>query len=128
MSTRSGGLGINLQTADTCILQDGDWNPQPDLPAAARDHRIGQKKTVHVNRLGGGGTVEERILERATKKLYLNQMVNRGRSSERIDNDGSGLSSADLLYSLKFGSNTIFKSSKTNTENKNGSKYNHQPT
>ena len=109
MSTRSGGLGINLQKI-------------------ARVHCIGQKKTVHAYRLGGGGTVEERILERATKKLYLNQMVNRGGSSERIDNDGSGLSSADLLYSLKFGSNTIFKSSKTNTENKNGSEYNHQPT
>ncbi len=47
MSTRSGGLGINLQTADTCILYDSDWNPQPDLQAMARVHRIGQKKTVH---------------------------------------------------------------------------------
>lgn len=58
-----------------------------------------------------GGTVEERILERATKKLYLDQMVNGGGSSEAIDNEGSGLSSADLLASLKFGSNAIFKSS-----------------
>ena len=111
MSTRSGGLGINLQTADTCILYDSDWNPQPDLQAMARVHRIGQKKTVHVYRLLSGGTVEERILERATKKLYLDQMVNRGGSSESVENDGSGLSSADLLDSLKFGSNAIFKSS-----------------
>ncbi len=49
MSTRSGGLGINLQTADTCILFDSDWNPQPDIQAMARVHRIGQKRTVHVS-------------------------------------------------------------------------------
>lgn len=49
MSTRSGGMGLNLQTADTCILFDSDWNPQPDLQAMARVHRIGQKKTVHVS-------------------------------------------------------------------------------
>ncbi len=110
MSTRSGGLGINLQTADTCILYDSDWNPQPDLQAMARVHRIGQKKTVHVYRLVSGGTIEERMLERATKKLYLDQMVNRGASSESVDNDGTGMSTAELLASLKFGSNAIFKS------------------
>jgi SWI/SNF-related matrix-associated actin-dependent regulator of chromatin subfamily A member 5 len=49
MSTRSGGMGLNLQTADTCILMDSDWNPQPDLQAMARVHRIGQTKTVHVS-------------------------------------------------------------------------------
>ena len=46
MSTRAGGLGVNLQTADTCILFDSDWNPQPDLQAMARVHRIGQTKKV----------------------------------------------------------------------------------
>ena len=51
MSTRAGGLGINAQTADTCILYDSDWNPQVDLQAMARVHRIGQKKKVHVYRL-----------------------------------------------------------------------------
>jgi SWI/SNF-related matrix-associated actin-dependent regulator of chromatin subfamily A member 5 len=110
MSTRSGGLGINLQTADTCILYDSDWNPQPDLQAMARVHRIGQKKTVHIYRLLSKGTVEERILERAEKKLYLDQMVNRGGSSKDMDNDGTGLSSTELLASLKFGSNAIFSS------------------
>ena len=68
MSTRSGGLGLNLQTADTCILYDSDWNPQPDLQAMARVHRIGQKKVVHVYRLLCGGTIEERMVERAEKK------------------------------------------------------------
>mmetsp|Transcript_13286 Transcript_13286/g.24930 ORF Transcript_13286/g.24930 Transcript_13286/m.24930 type:complete len:1045 (-) Transcript_13286:14-3148(-) len=110
MSTRSGGLGINLQTADTCILYDSDWNPQPDLQAMARVHRIGQKKTVHIYRLVSSGTVEERILERAEKKLYLDQMVNRGGSTQDMNQDGSGLSSSELLASLQFGSNAIFAS------------------
>ena len=48
MSTRSGGMGINLQTADTCILFDSDWNPQPDIQAIGRTHRLGQTKTVHI--------------------------------------------------------------------------------
>lgn len=50
-------------------LFDSDWNPQPDLQAMARVHRIGQKKTVHVYRLVSAGTVEERIVERAEKKV-----------------------------------------------------------
>ena len=63
MSTRAGGLGINCQTADTCILFDSDWNPQVDLQAMARVHRIGQTKVVHLYRLVSRGTVEERIVE-----------------------------------------------------------------
>ena len=50
MTTRAGGLGINLQTADTVILFDSDWNPQADLQAQARVHRHGQKKKVHVTK------------------------------------------------------------------------------
>ena len=63
MSTRAGGLGINCQTADTCILFDSDWNPQVDMQAMARVHRIGQKKVVHLYRLVSSGTVEERIVQ-----------------------------------------------------------------
>jgi SWI/SNF-related matrix-associated actin-dependent regulator of chromatin subfamily A member 5 len=77
MTTRAGGLGVNLQTADTVILYDSDWNPQVDLQAMARVHRIGQTKVVHVYRLVSAGTVEERIVQRAEKKLYLDQIVNR---------------------------------------------------
>jgi SWI/SNF-related matrix-associated actin-dependent regulator of chromatin subfamily A member 5 len=113
MSTRSGGLGINLQTADTCILYDSDWNPQPDIQAMARVHRIGQKKVVHVYRLVSSGTVEERVLERAEKKLYLDQMVNRGTSSQTADEhelEGTRLTTSELLSTLKFGSNAIFAS------------------
>jgi SWI/SNF-related matrix-associated actin-dependent regulator of chromatin subfamily A member 5 len=74
MSTRAGGLGVNLQTADTVILYDSDWNPQADLQAMARVHRIGQTKVVHVYRLVTAGTVEERIVQRAEKKLFLDQV------------------------------------------------------
>jgi SWI/SNF-related matrix-associated actin-dependent regulator of chromatin subfamily A member 5 len=51
LNTRAGGLGVNLQTADTCIIYDSDWNPQWDVQAMARVHRIGQTKPVHVYRL-----------------------------------------------------------------------------
>ena len=112
MSTRAGGLGVNLQTADTCVLFDSDWNPQADLQAMARVHRIGQTKPVHVYRLVTAGTVEERIVQRAEKKLYLDAMVNR--DQERIagarddgDDDEKGPSSGELLGALTFGAAAI---------------------
>ncbi|OCL09033.1 chromo domain-containing protein 1 [Glonium stellatum] len=71
LSTRAGGLGINLMTADTVILFDSDWNPQADLQAMARAHRIGQKNPVSIYRLVSKDTVEEEILERARNKLML---------------------------------------------------------
>ncbi|KAL9621972.1 MAG: hypothetical protein Q9160_003634 [Pyrenula sp. 1 TL-2023] len=71
LSTRAGGLGINLMTADTVIIFDSDWNPQADLQAMARAHRIGQKNPVSVYRLVSKETVEEEILERARNKLML---------------------------------------------------------
>ncbi|KAI9674782.1 MAG: hypothetical protein M1817_001686 [Caeruleum heppii] len=71
LSTRAGGLGINLMTADTVILFDSDWNPQADLQAMARAHRIGQKKPVSIYRLVAKETVEEEVLERARNKLML---------------------------------------------------------
>lgn len=71
LSTRAGGLGINLMTADTVVLFDSDWNPQADLQAMARAHRIGQKNPVSIYRLVSKDTVEEEILERARNKLML---------------------------------------------------------
>jgi len=110
MSTRAGGMGLNLQTADTCILFDSDWNPQPDIQAMARVHRIGQKKTVHVYRLVSGGTIEERMIERAQKKLFLDKMVNSGAVDDDDSNDqkGGGLSASELISSIKFGCNAVF--------------------
>ncbi|EGC42995.1 chromodomain helicase [Histoplasma capsulatum var. duboisii H88] len=71
LSTRAGGLGINLMTADTVVLFDSDWNPQADLQAMARAHRIGQTRPVSVYRLVSKDTVEEEVLERARNKLLL---------------------------------------------------------
>jgi len=59
LCTRAGGLGVNLQTADTVILYDSDWNPQVDLQAIARVHRIGQKNPVAALRLVTAGSVEQ---------------------------------------------------------------------
>ncbi|MCD7465632.1 Chromatin remodeling factor DDM1b [Datura stramonium] len=75
LSTRAGGLGINLTAADTCILYDSDWNPQMDLQAMDRCHRIGQTKPVHVYRLSTALSVEGRILKRAFSKLKLEHVV-----------------------------------------------------
>jgi len=107
LSTRSGGMGLNLQSADTCILYDSDWNPQPDIQAMARVHRIGQTKTVHVYRLVSGGTVEERMVERAEKKLFLDQMVNRGSAADS-DEEFAKLTAGELLSTLRFGCNAVF--------------------
>ncbi|RYN84148.1 Chromodomain helicase [Alternaria alternata] len=71
LSTRAGGLGINLMTADTVVIFDSDWNPQADLQAMARAHRIGQQKPVSVYRLVSKDTIEEEILERARNKRML---------------------------------------------------------
>ncbi|CAE7308793.1 CHR5, partial [Symbiodinium microadriaticum] len=64
LSTRAGGLGINLASADTCILFDSDWNPHQDLQAQDRCHRIGQKKEVAVYRFLTAGSVEIDVMEK----------------------------------------------------------------
>eukprot|EP00814_Leptocylindrus_danicus_P001063 CAMPEP_0116029408 /NCGR_PEP_ID=MMETSP0321-20121206/16124_1 /TAXON_ID=163516 /ORGANISM="Leptocylindrus danicus var. danicus, Strain B650" /LENGTH=557 /DNA_ID=CAMNT_0003503783 /DNA_START=128 /DNA_END=1802 /DNA_ORIENTATION=- len=100
--------GIKFAAADTCILYDSDWNPQSDIQAMGRVHRIGQTKTVHVYRLVCNGTIEERMIERAEKKLYLDQMVNRGKKDGVKDGAMQNLSKTDLLDTLRFGSNAVF--------------------
>ncbi|KIJ54005.1 hypothetical protein M422DRAFT_201104 [Sphaerobolus stellatus SS14] len=75
LTTRAGGLGINLTSADIVILYDSDWNPQADLQAMDRAHRIGQTKQVYVFRFITENSVEERMLERAAQKLRLDQLV-----------------------------------------------------
>ncbi|XP_056327247.1 lymphoid-specific helicase [Danio aesculapii] len=75
LSTRAGGLGINLTSADTVIIFDSDWNPQADLQAQDRCHRIGQTKPVVVYRLITANTIDEKILERASAKRKLEKMV-----------------------------------------------------
>ena len=92
LSTRAGGLGLNLQTADTVIIFDSDWNPHQDLQAQDRAHRIGQKNEVRVLRLMTVNSVEERILAAARYKLNMDEKViqagmfnNRSTGSERRD-------------------------------------------
>lgn len=75
LSTRAGGLGLNLQTADTVIIFDSDWNPQMDQQAEDRAHRIGQKKEVRVFVLVSVGSIEEVILERAKQKMGIDAKV-----------------------------------------------------
>ena len=75
LSTRAGGLGLNLQTADTVIIFDSDWNPHQDLQAQDRAHRIGQTKEVRIFRLITSNSIEEYILEKAQFKLSLDGKV-----------------------------------------------------
>ncbi|EED93751.1 predicted protein, partial [Thalassiosira pseudonana CCMP1335] len=106
LSTRAGGLGINLQTADTCILYDSDWNPQADLQAQDRCHRLGQKKPVSIYRLVSENTVEEKIVERAQQKLKLDAMVvQQGRLKE-----ADKLSKEDVMAAVRFGADAVFRS------------------
>jgi ATP-dependent helicase STH1/SNF2 len=86
LSTRAGGLGLNLQTADTVIIFDSDWNPHQDLQAQDRAHRIGQKNEVRILRLISSNSVEEKILERAKFKLDMDGKVIQ---AGRFDNKSS---------------------------------------
>ena len=75
LCTKAGGLGINLVAADTCIIYDSDWNPQNDLQAQARCHRIGQKQDVKIYRLVTRNTYEREMFDRASLKLGLDKAV-----------------------------------------------------
>ncbi|TKR64987.1 hypothetical protein L596_025452 [Steinernema carpocapsae] len=75
LSTRAGGLGLNLQTADTVIIFDSDWNPHQDMQAQDRAHRIGQKREVRVLRLLTVNSVEEKIYAAASYKLKMDEKV-----------------------------------------------------
>ncbi|KAB0801325.1 hypothetical protein PPYR_05679 [Photinus pyralis] len=116
LSTRAGGLGINLATADTVIIFDSDWNPQNDLQAQARAHRIGQKNQVNIYRLVTARSVEEEIVERAKQKMVLDHLViqrmdTTGRTV--LDKKGSTnttpFNKEDLNAILKFGAEELFK-------------------
>lgn len=116
LSTRAGGLGINLATADTVIIFDSDWNPQNDLQAQARAHRIGQKNQVNIYRLVTARSVEEEIVERAKQKMVLDHLViqrmdTTGRTV--LDKKGSAnntpFNKEDLTAILKFGAEELFK-------------------
>ncbi|KAF8435837.1 SNF2 family N-terminal domain-containing protein [Boletus edulis BED1] len=107
LTTRAGGLGINLTSADIVVLYDSDWNPQADLQAMDRAHRIGQTKQVYVFRFITEGSVEERMLERAAQKLRLDQLViqqGRQQQSKAANKD-------ELLDMITHGAEKIINSS-----------------
>jgi len=105
LSTRAGGLGINLYTADIVVLYDSDWNPQMDLQAMDRAHRIGQKKQVKVYRFVTENTVDEKIVEKAEIKLKLDRMViQQGKLADAKTNLGKD----DMLGMIRHGANFVF--------------------
>ncbi|ORX72118.1 hypothetical protein DL89DRAFT_274270 [Linderina pennispora] len=132
LSTRAGGLGINLETADTVVLYDSDFNPQADMQAMARAHRIGQKKQVSVYRFVSKNTIEEEILERAKRKMVLEYCIikgmdtsglhvtdterkqieksKQGKSGGLVGNSSgaSSFSREELAAILKFGASSMF--------------------
>ncbi|RDL30369.1 p-loop containing nucleoside triphosphate hydrolase [Venustampulla echinocandica] len=123
ISTRAGGLGINLASASDVVLLDQDWNPQITLQAEARAHRIGQKNPVTIYKLVSQGTVEEQMMGRIQKKLYLsakvteamedihtkfgnNKKAKKGRSSEADDNMPQ-LNTSQLMTLVRRGASAI---------------------
>jgi SWI/SNF-related matrix-associated actin-dependent regulator of chromatin subfamily A member 5 len=107
LTTRAGGLGINLATADAVVMYDNDWNPQVDLQAEDRAHRIGQKKQVVIFRFITENAVEEKIIDRATQKLKLDQLViQQGRATSA----SKAASKDDLVSMIRHGADTIFSS------------------
>mmetsp|Transcript_5181 Transcript_5181/g.21327 ORF Transcript_5181/g.21327 Transcript_5181/m.21327 type:complete len:753 (-) Transcript_5181:402-2660(-) len=90
LSTRAGGLGINLAAADTCIIFDSDWNPQQDSQAMDRCHRIGQKRPVVVYRLLTAGSVEISMIEKQLSKKKLERMAITGGDFKRAGQRSTG--------------------------------------
>jgi DNA helicase INO80 len=88
LSTRAGGLGINLTAADTVIFYDSDWNPTIDSQAMDRAHRLGQTRQVTVYRLLVRGTIEERMRDRAKQKEHVQQVVMEGKTDQNQDTSG----------------------------------------
>ncbi|KAJ5638067.1 hypothetical protein N7490_007946 [Penicillium lividum] len=101
LSTRSGGVGINLATADTVIIMDPDFNPKQDMQALSRAHRIGQKNTVLVYHLTTRASVEEKIMEKGKKKLALDHVL-----IERMEDEED---EEDLESILRHGAQALFE-------------------
>ncbi|XP_060926010.1 chromodomain-helicase-DNA-binding protein 6 [Limanda limanda] len=103
LCTRAGGLGINLTAADTCIIFDSDWNPQNDLQAQARCHRIGQSKAVKVYRLITRNSYEREMFDKASLKLGLDKAVLQDINRKGSLNGVQQLSKLELEDLLKKG-------------------------
>uniref|UniRef100_A0A8D8WT53 Chromodomain-helicase-DNA-binding protein Mi-2 homolog n=1 Tax=Cacopsylla melanoneura TaxID=428564 RepID=A0A8D8WT53_9HEMI len=105
LSTRSGGLGINLATADTVIIYDSDWNPHNDIQAFSRAHRIGQQNKVMIYRFVTRNSVEERVTQVAKRKMMLTHLVVRPGMGGKQTN----FTKQELDDILRFGTEELFK-------------------
>lgn len=106
LSTRAGGLGINLMSANIVVLYDSDWNPQVDLQAMDRVHRIGQTKPCIIYRLICENTIEEKIIERQAMRLKLDSLViQQGRTNKNNEN----FSKEQMKDMIQYGADAIFK-------------------
>ncbi|GAY44316.1 hypothetical protein CUMW_081240 [Citrus unshiu] len=101
LSTRAGGLGINLATADTVIIYDSDWNPHADLQAMARAHRLGQTNKVMIFRLITRGSIEERMMQMTKKKMVLEHLVVGRLKAQNINQE-------ELDDIIRYGSKELF--------------------
>lgn len=108
LSTRAGGVGINLATADTVIILDPDFNPHQDLQALSRAHRIGQKKKVLCFQLMTKGSVEEKIMQIGRKKMALDHAL-----IESMDKNEDEDAGEDLESILKHGADALFGDNET---------------
>lgn len=127
LSTKAGGLGINLQTANRVVIFDSDWNPQNDLQAIARAHRIGQKEEVKIFRFVASSSVDEDIIHRAKKKMVLDHLV-----IQSMDTTGKAIIGGakeekkgavpfdknELNMILKFGAEDLFKNEDAEEQDK----------
>ncbi|XP_065003974.1 CHD3-type chromatin-remodeling factor PICKLE-like [Musa acuminata AAA Group] len=101
LSTRAGGLGINLATADTVFIYDSDWNPHADLQAMARAHRLGQTNKVMIYRLITRGTIEERMMQMTKKKMILEHLVVGRLKAQNVNQE-------ELDDIIRYGSKELF--------------------
>ena len=106
LSTRAGGLGINLATADTVIIYDSDWNPHNDIQAFSRAHRIGQTNKVMIYRFVTRNSVEERVTQVAKRKMMLTHLVVR----PGMGGKSANFTKQELDDILRFGTEELFKS------------------
>nr|XP_015217259.1 PREDICTED: chromodomain-helicase-DNA-binding protein 1-like isoform X2 [Lepisosteus oculatus] len=116
LSTKAGGVGMNLTAADTVIFVDSDFNPQNDLQAAARAHRIGQTRPVKIIRLLGRDTVEEIVYRRAASKLQLTSTVIEGGQFSLLEQAEAASAGLQLSEILKFGVDKLLSSEESSMQ------------
>ena len=127
LSTKAGGLGINLQTANRVVIFDSDWNPQNDLQAIARAHRIGQKEEVKIFRFVASSSVDEDIIHRAKKKMVLDHLIIQSMDTTgkdiikggKVEKKGNvPFDKNELNMILKFGAEDLFKNEDNEEQDK----------